>query len=98
MSDQIGGGGSARRPAGSVVDTAKENLRGSRTVAPTELASYDAMGVKVLLDMAHLTVSDEELEGLARSYAVVRAQADGLYLPELQYEWPAMTFDPLGPE
>lgn len=46
------------------------------------------------LDIADITVSDEELVSLAENYAVLRAQADSLYLPELESETPAISFDP----
>jgi hypothetical protein len=50
--------------------------------------------VKVLLDAANLTVSDEEFEKFADLYPDLRANADGLYLPELDLEEPAVSFDP----
>jgi hypothetical protein len=50
--------------------------------------------VKVLLDAAKLTVSAEEFEKFTDLYPDMRAQADGLYLPELDLEEPAVSFDP----
>ncbi|QGG94996.1 hypothetical protein [Actinomarinicola tropica] len=53
-----------------------------------------ATTVKVLLDAAGLKVSDEEFLRFATVYPTIRAQADGLYLPELEDEDPALGFDP----
>jgi hypothetical protein len=50
--------------------------------------------VRTLLDTANLTVSDEEFDRFAHSYPVLRYVADGLYLPELEAEEPAVSFDP----
>ncbi|MEQ7128544.1 hypothetical protein ABN034_28970 [Actinopolymorpha sp. B11F2] len=50
--------------------------------------------VKGLLTAAHLTVSDEEFERIVSVYPTIRAQADELYLPELEMEDPALSFDP----
>jgi hypothetical protein len=50
--------------------------------------------VKTLLDTANLTVSDEEFARFAESYPILRSQADGLYLPHLDVEEPAVSFDP----
>jgi hypothetical protein len=50
--------------------------------------------VKVLLDTANISVSDEELENFTESYPLLRAQADGLYMPHLDAEDPAISFDP----
>jgi hypothetical protein len=50
--------------------------------------------VKVLLDAANLSVSDEEFEKFTDLYPDLRAHADGLYLPELDLEEPAVSFDP----
>jgi hypothetical protein len=50
--------------------------------------------VKTLLDTANLTVSDEEFAKFTDSYPILRAQADGLYLPFLDAEEPAVSFDP----
>ena len=53
-----------------------------------------ATTVKVLLDAAQLKVSDEEFLAFAQVYPALRAQADGLYLAELEPESPAISFDP----
>ena len=53
-----------------------------------------AATVKALLDAAQLEVSDEEFLGFVKVYPALRAQADGLYLPELEPESPAISFDP----
>lgn len=50
--------------------------------------------VRSLLDAAQLTVSADEFERFVAVYPVMRAQADALYLPELEPESPALTFDP----
>jgi hypothetical protein len=50
--------------------------------------------VKALLDAAQLNVSDDEFLRFARVYPVMRAQADALYLPELEPEAPCLHFDP----
>lgn len=50
--------------------------------------------MRVLLETAKLTVSDEEFGKLVDVYPVMRAQADGLYLPHLENESPAVSFDP----
>lgn len=50
--------------------------------------------VKALLDAAGLTVSDEEFERFVAVYPTLRAQADALYLRELDAEDPALSFDP----
>jgi hypothetical protein len=47
-----------------------------------------------LLTTANLTVSDQEFEKFTQSYLVLRNQADGLYLPDLDPEEPALSFDP----
>lgn len=52
-----------------------------------------ATTVKVLLDAAHLRVSDEELQRFVDVYPIMRAQADALYMPELAPECPALEFD-----
>ena len=39
-------------------------------------------------------MSDEEFLGFVKVYPALRAQADGLYLPELEPEAPAIGFDP----
>ena len=53
-----------------------------------------AATVKALLDAAGLKVSDEEFLRFATVYPTVRAQADALYLRELDDEDPALGFDP----
>lgn len=50
--------------------------------------------IKTLLEAAKLTVSDEEIEKFADIYPLLRAQADGLDLPHLETESPAVAFDP----
>jgi hypothetical protein len=50
--------------------------------------------VKVLLEAAQLKVSDEEFERFVKVYPELRAQADALYMPELEHEAPALAFDP----
>ena len=50
--------------------------------------------VKLLFRLAQITMSDEELETLAKSYPTMRAQADALYSEEFRQEGPALTFDP----
>lgn len=50
--------------------------------------------VKMLLETANLIVSDEEFTIFAESYPILRSQADGLYLPHLDSEEPAVSFDP----
>jgi hypothetical protein len=58
------------------------------------VATDPSTAVKVLLDAANIGVSDEEFEMFTESYPVLRAQADGLYLPHLEAEDPALSFDP----
>ncbi|GAA4998387.1 hypothetical protein [Actinopolymorpha pittospori] len=53
-----------------------------------------AEAVKVLLATARLTVSPDEFDRLVGVYPLLRAQADGLYMPELESEDPALSFDP----
>ena len=50
--------------------------------------------VSALLAAAGLTVSDEEFERFVAIYPTVRAQADSLYMRELDGESPALGFDP----
>lgn len=50
--------------------------------------------VRTLLEAANITVPDEEIAGLVTTYPALRAQADGLYLPELEFVDPAVDFDP----
>ncbi|HEX3816018.1 MAG TPA: hypothetical protein VHX59_24530 [Mycobacteriales bacterium] len=50
--------------------------------------------VKALLGAANITVSEAEFLDFAKSYPALRAQADGLYLPELEAVDPALSFDP----
>jgi hypothetical protein len=56
--------------------------------------SDSSVAVKVLLNAANLTVSDEEFEKFTEIYPDLRAHADGLYLPELDLEELAISFDP----
>jgi hypothetical protein len=58
------------------------------------VASDANAAVKSLLDTANLAVSDEEFAKFTESYPILRAQADGLYLPHLDAEEPAVSFDP----
>jgi hypothetical protein len=58
------------------------------------VASDANAAVKMLLKTANLTVSDEELTIFTESYPILRSQADGLYLPQLEHEEPAVSFDP----
>lgn len=60
---------------------------------PTESATET---VTTLLKTAGITVSESELTKLAGLYPAVRAQADGLYLAELESVDPALSFDPAG--
>jgi hypothetical protein len=50
--------------------------------------------VRTLLEAASITIPDEEITALAKTYPALRAQADGLYLPELEFIDPAVDFDP----
>jgi transcriptional regulator GlxA family with amidase domain len=52
--------------------------------------------VRALLDAAQLTVSSEEFDRFVGLYPALRAQADALYLPDMDSECPALAFDPLG--
>jgi hypothetical protein len=52
--------------------------------------------VRVLLEAAQLTISDEEFARYVNDYPIVRAAADALYLPELESVSPALDFDPAG--
>ncbi|WP_020577465.1 hypothetical protein [Actinopolymorpha alba] len=58
------------------------------------MADDGAPIVRSLLAAAGLTVTEEEFRSLVAQYAVLRAQADGLYLPELDQVPPAVSFDP----
>ena len=49
--------------------------------------------VRALLGAAQLTLSDAELELFVKIYPELRAGADGMYLPEVRYEEPALNFD-----
>lgn len=51
--------------------------------------------VRVLLDAAGIHPDDREVLGLGRVYRQLRAQADQLYVPEVDAEGPALTYDPL---
>jgi hypothetical protein len=54
----------------------------------------NAATVKLLLDAAGVTVSEEEFLACTRAYAVYRAQADRLYAFPLGEEPTALSFDP----
>jgi hypothetical protein len=58
------------------------------------VASDANAAVKMLLETANLVVSDEEFAKFTESYPILRSQADGLYLPHLDAEEPAVSFDP----
>jgi hypothetical protein len=60
------------------------------SISTTESATI----VRSLLDAAQLTVSDDEFERFVAVYPIMRAQADALYLPELEPEAPSLHFDP----
>lgn len=47
-----------------------------------------------LLAAAGLTVSAEEKAQMIKDYPLIRAGADALYLPELEFVEPAVRFDP----
>lgn len=49
--------------------------------------------VKLLFDLAQITMSEEELERFAWSYPTLRAQADALYGEQFRQEAPALAFD-----
>jgi hypothetical protein len=53
-----------------------------------------AVTVRALLDAAHLTVSPQEFDRFVALYPALRAQADALYLPDMEDESPALAFDP----
>jgi hypothetical protein len=59
------------------------------------MASDDLKVVQTLFDVAHLTMSDDELERFARNYGLLRAQANALYREDFRPEAPALAFDPL---
>lgn len=48
-----------------------------------------------LLAAAQLAVSADEEATFVRDYQLVRGSADSLYLPELEFDEPAVRFDPL---
>jgi hypothetical protein len=50
--------------------------------------------VRALLSAANITVSESEFTDFVKVYPALRAQADGLYLPELELTDPAIDFDP----
>lgn len=54
----------------------------------------DATVVKALLDASGLEMSDAEFLRIVEVYPLLRAQADGLYMPELVGENVALSFDP----
>jgi hypothetical protein len=47
-----------------------------------------------LLAAAQLTVSPQEKATLVKDYPLMRSNADALYLAELEFVEPAVTFDP----
>ncbi|MEN3268454.1 hypothetical protein [Pseudonocardia sp.] len=51
--------------------------------------------VTSLLSMAKLTVSDDEKATFVRDFPLIREGADSLYLPDLEFEEPAVRFNPL---
>ena len=51
--------------------------------------------VRVLLEIAGLEVSEEELATIVETYPIQRNGADALYFEELRYEEPVTTFAPL---
>jgi hypothetical protein len=67
----------------------------SRSKENPTMVDNDMTVVKMLLDIAHLTVSEEELERFSRTYSAIRVQADALYREEFRSEQPALAFDPL---
>lgn len=50
--------------------------------------------VTALLSSAQLPLSESERAGYVNDYPLIRASADGLYLPELEFVEPASRFDP----
>lgn len=54
----------------------------------------NAATVKLLLDAASMTVSEEEFLRCTRMYAAFRAQADGLHALALGEEPTALSFNP----
>lgn len=50
--------------------------------------------VRTLLAAAGVNPPDDEVDQLTRSYAIMRPQADALYLAELEPVAPAIDFDP----
>jgi hypothetical protein len=58
------------------------------------MATDPAVTVKALLDAARLEVSIQEFERFTALYPALRAQADALYLPDLDDECPVLAFDP----
>lgn len=71
---------------------------GNRSPSPSHkengVASDASAAVNILLETANLTVSEEEFAIFTESYPILRSQADGLYLPHLDPEAPAVSFDP----
>jgi hypothetical protein len=55
----------------------------------------DLTTVKMLFDLAHITMSEDEYERFGRTYGSLRAQTDALYREEFRQEAPALSFDPL---
>lgn len=53
--------------------------------------------VKHMLEAAGIACSEEELEGFVKAYPMLRAGADSLYIDEVRYEEPALTFTPMLP-
>jgi len=61
----------------------------------TESTDYDPeLVVTAMLAAARLTVSDEEKAQMIKDFPVMRASADELYLPELEFYEPAPKFNP----
>jgi hypothetical protein len=48
-----------------------------------------------LLSMARLTVSDDEKATFVRDFPLIREGADALYLPDIEFDEPAVKFNPL---
>jgi hypothetical protein len=54
----------------------------------------DETSVRALLQMAGVTPTEAEIEGLIASFAGTRAMVDALYaMPGVRYEEPAVIFD-----
>lgn len=59
-------------------------------------ASTDEQLITGLLTAAQLSVSAEEKAQMIKDYPTIRAGADALHLPELEFVEPATRFDPAG--